>query len=394
MKTQFIKVKEFKNSKLYSNQCLNIAVLTGTFREMGSQYGELLKEKIINCYQDIIIKQFIDCKIFTYEQLIEYVGEPYWNGYSKRQQELIIGMSTVTGLTPIELTLLNENFNAIFIARKFGAFGTCSVACTSMATWGDYTKDQELYTMRNLDFHLPYKDWAEQYATLVVCNPTDGSNQVAGFTFSGMSNFFDAMNSKGIYTQFNTGTGTEGNIVYSNRPSIFNEINSAMFDSDTLETFEARINMTRASFPLTIMGASPDEAFYLENATIGLKKRSADAKKGVIAAVNQFYDPSWGITALPSPSGWFSETRGENILQLAKINKGNIDNNKIKEILNIPLFDKDGVHGRGVSVLEENPVTSVVTVWQVVSCPAKRELVFRIPKLTDWISIDLNNFFD
>ncbi|HJO93356.1 MAG TPA: C45 family autoproteolytic acyltransferase/hydrolase [Victivallales bacterium] len=393
MNTQLTIEKEFEKGKLYNNQGLNIAVLTGTFREMGIQYGKLLKDKIIKCYHEMVIEQFVDSKIFTYEQLIEYIAS-YWNGYSKRQQELIIGISLPTGLTIIELTLLNESHNAIFIARKLGAFSTCAVACTSMAIWGDYTKDKELYTLRNLDFHFPHKSWAEKYATLLVCKPTDGSNQVAGFTFSGMIYFFDAMNNKGIYTQENTGTGTEGNIIYSNRPSIFNEITSAMFDSDTLATFEARINMTRASFPLTIMGASPEKAFYLENATIGSKKRSVDAKEGVIAAVNQFYDPAWGITPLPSPSGWFSDARRQNILKLAKNNKGKIDCVKIKEILDEPLFDKNDVLSKGVSVFKENSVTSVVTVWQVISLPAKRELQFRIPKSTNWISIDLNNFFN
>ncbi|HJO94868.1 MAG TPA: C45 family autoproteolytic acyltransferase/hydrolase [Victivallales bacterium] len=394
MEKQLTMVKEFKKSKLFNNQGLNIAVLNGTFREMGIQYGELLKETIINCYQEIVIKQFVDSKIFTYEQLIEYVGEPYWNGYSKRQQELTKGMSIATGLTTYELTLLNQNMNAVFIARKLGFFSTCTVACTSMAAWGDYTIDHELYTMRNLDFHLPYKAWAEKYATLLVCNPSDGSNQVAGFTFSGMIIFFDAMNDKGIYSQQNTGTGTEGNIIYSNRPSIFDELVNAMFDSDNLKTFETRINMTRASFPLTIMGASPEEVFYLENATIGFKKRSVGVEDEVIVAVNQFYDPSWGVTPLPYPSGWLSETRRENILQLAKVNKGKIDRTIMEEILNVPLFDKNGVQGKGASVLDENPTTDVVTVWQVISHPAKRKFVFRIPKFTDWLIIDLNDLFN
>ncbi|MCP4176385.1 MAG: hypothetical protein GY756_01305 [bacterium] len=394
MNSQLKIIKEFGNGKLYNKQGLNITVLTGTFREMGMQYGELLKEEIINCYQEMVVEEFIDSKIFTYDQLVEYVAEPYWAGYSKRQQELTKGMSITTGLSTTELTVLNQSFNAVFIARKLGFFGLCAVACSSIATWGEYTIDNELYTARNLDFHLPYKSWADKYVTLLVCNPTDGSNNVAGFTFNGKISFFDAMNIKGIYTQMNTGTGTEGNILYSNRPNIFDELTSAMFDSDTLKTFETRINMTRASFPLTIMGASPVEAFYLENATIGSKKRSVDTKEGVIAAVNQFYDPAWGITPLPYPSGWFSETRRQNILQLAKNNKGKIDCNKIKEILDEPLFDKDGFQKKGITVFDENPATNVVTVWQVISHPSKREFEFRIPKSTDWISIDLNNFFN
>lgn len=384
-------IKEFEGGKLYQSGIFDVVILKGTYRQMGRQYGGLVKDKIISFYEENVVKTIIDGKLMTLEQLNEMSVKPYLNSCAKRQKEMLTGMSETTGLSIDKAVLASAGPGAVLLVRMMQTVNTGS--CTSLAAWGPYTADGTVYTIRDFDFPFYYRDFVKKYATILVLKPTDGSNFTAGVCLSGMFMFLDAMNEKGLYVESNNGAYSDGLKTYINRASIDGEQLNALFDSDNLAQFQNRMNTINANYPIIILTASPIEAFYIEKATEGQKIRRAE-NEGLIAAANQFMDPSWGLALLPSPAAWFSQTRHDNFIALAENYKGKIDEKIMMNILDVPLYNDDGSIGKGAAVIEKNPKDSEITVWQVITKPSELKVWVRIPEYTGWLNFNLKELFE
>ncbi|MEE9911375.1 MAG: hypothetical protein K4571_06585 [Deltaproteobacteria bacterium] len=383
-------IKENGKGKLYDCSGMRMAVLQGNYREMGRQYGALLKDDILAFYKQMIEGFVLKSGLFGEEDLRRLVIDPAIRTQTKRQSELLKGLSEKTGLSFEKHVLLNLNVQTVMYMRKIGSGN--ATACTSMAAWGDFTVNRRTYTARNLDFPNIYREVAKTSGIVLVMKPNDGSNYVAGVCNAGMINFFDAMNNKGLYVEGNNAADSEGLVIYSDRAVIFDEGTNILFDADTIEAVEGRLRTIRASYPLIFMSAGPDTACYFENGTTDVKKRVAN-ENGLISAANQFLEPSWHILPLKNPGAWYSEARQSRFEALAKANKGRIQEEIMKKILDERLFNKDGSVGRGASVIEKDPKDDEVTVHQVITCPAERKMWVRIPTYTGWIFFDLKKVF-
>lgn len=383
-------VKQYQGGTLYECDGIKMAVLQGNYREMGRQYGALLKDDILAFYKQMIDQYVLRSKLFTEEDLLEIIVKPAIKTQTKRQSELLKGLSEKTGLPFEKHVLLNMNMQALMYMRKIGSGN--AVACTSMAAWGDYTVNRRTYTARNFDFPNIYREMLRSFGTLLVLKPSDGSNHIAGLCFAGMIGFFDAMNDKGLYIEGNNAADSEGLVIYSDRAVIFDEAVNILFDADNIDSFEGRLRTIRASYPLIFMCAGPDDACYFENGTTDTKKRVA-RESGLISAANQFLEPSWHIIPLKDPGAWYSQARQSRFESLAKSNKGKIDEKIMMRILDERLFNKDGSFGRGASVIEKDPKDDEVTASQVITCPSERKMWVRIPTYTGWILFDLNKVF-
>ena len=383
-------VKEYRGGTLSTCNGMKMIVLKGSYREMGRQYGGLLKEDI-RAFYDRMINQFIlKTGLFNENDLRDLVVLPAVRSQAKRQSELLKGMAEETGLDFEKHVLLNLNIEALMYVRKISS-GNVN-ACTSMATWGDYTVDHHTYTARNFDFPSIYRELSKRFGVVLVLKPNDGSNRVAGFCYTGMITFIDAMSDKGVYIEGNNASDSEGLVLYTDRSVIFNEAMNMLMDADDIDAFEARMRTTRASYPLIFMVAGPDTAYFLENGTTDTKRRTP-REDGLIAAANQFLDPAWHIAPLKNPGAWYSQERQSKIEALAKANKGKIEEKVMMRMLDERLFNKDGSFGKGASVIEKIPKEDEVTVTQVVTCPADRKMWLRIPTYTDWILFDLSKVF-
>ncbi len=314
-------IKEYGKSRLYDCDGMRMAVLQGNYREMGRQYGALLKDDILAFYKQMIEGFVLKSGLFSEEDLRRLVIDPVIKTQAKRQSELLKGLSEKTGLSLEKHVLLNMNLQTVMYMRKIGSGN--ATACTSMAAWGDFTVNRRTYTARNLDFPNIYREAAKSFGIVLVMKPNDGSNYVAGVCNAGMINFFDAMNDKGIYVEGNNAADSEGLVIYSDRSVIFDEGTNILFDADTIEAVEGRLRSIRASYPLIFMCAGPDAACYFENGTTDVKKRVAK-KNGLVSAANQFLEPSWHIIPLKNPGAWYSEARQNRLEALAKANKGRI----------------------------------------------------------------------
>jgi hypothetical protein len=383
-------VKEYRGGVLYECGGIRMAVLKGNYREMGRQYGGLLKNEILAYYDSMIDKFVLKAGIFNEADLMELVVRPAIRTQAKRQSELLKGMAQETGLSFEKQVLLSSNILALMYMRKI-ASGNAN-ACTSIAAWGGYTVNGRTYTGRNFDFPNIYREMSRTFGLVLVLKPNDGSNYVAGVCYTGTAGFLDALNDKGLYIEGNNASDSEGLVLYADRSIIFDEAVNMLMDADNVDALEGRARTIRASYPLIVMAAGPSYACYLENGTTDTKKRTA-ADDGLISAANQFLHPGWNILPLKSPGAWYSETRQKNLETLAKARKGKIDEKVMMKILDERLFNKDGSFGRGASVIEKLPKEDEVTVNQVVTCPSEKKMWVRIPTYTDWILFDLSKVF-
>lgn len=93
-----------------------------------------------------------------------------------------------------------------------------------------------------------------------------------------------------------------------------------------------RLNTTLPDFACIIQVADKNVAYSYKWATYGLRRKTG-SKDGLLAASNDFTDPSWGLW--PSPAGESAQRR-ENLYALGEKFKGKINVGTMKKILLIP----------------------------------------------------------
>lgn len=382
-------VRKFDKGTLYNLHGIKMLVLSGTFNEMGKQYGALLGKEISGIYDTAIHKAFVKSGLFSQEEMNHY-AHMIFNTLPSRQKELIRGIASASGLTQ-EQAVLAANFNAVqILARK--KFGGNTSACTSAAIWGKNTADGKTLTARNFDFPNLFRVMLKDYALFVVYKPTDGSNAVGGICLAGAVSFTDAMSDKGIYMEFNNAADSGGLVMFNTRTEVNTQIMNILFDAENAEGFGTLVNSTRFNYPIILMVADASSGSFYEIATWDVHKREA-YNDTAISAANQFSDPNWGLLSLPSPAAWYSTVRKSALLNLAKGAPGAADAKYLMSILDIPFYNEDGSLGKGVSVLKKNPKDDEVTVWQVVTQPASLKMWVRLPTLSDWVLVDLQEWF-
>jgi hypothetical protein len=315
--------------KLYRLGILDVVVLNGTYKEMGRQYGTLMKDKILTI-RDELIKQYIDPEILSYDVMKGLIGEPFYKVMPKRIKDIYAGISEATGLDAIELSTLDHQTLLVMLARRTGQ----TAMCTSLAVWGSHTKGGTTYTGRNFDYAPYFRDMMPKWGQVVVMNPAGGEYSVAGFGLAGtVSEFIDAMNSEGLYIEYNNGAGTIGATMYSNRTPTWSDVFIHLFEYSTIEELELYLNSSRANYPTINLAAEPRRGQVHEIGTDGYAA-PAPEKKDLTCRGNQFLDPSWGIPDLPSPGAWYSRTRRESFTKLVLDQSPHVDEKAIMQAMN------------------------------------------------------------
>jgi hypothetical protein len=383
-------IRQEGNGRLYNQGGLPVAVLSGTFHDMGRQYGALLAKEIRGTYDFAIRDCFIKSGQFQQAEL-DALADGLYKTLPMRQKELLRGIAETVHMTRQEATL-TANIAAVQIVARKKYGGTIS-SCTSGAAWGKYTADGKVITARDFDYPDSFRRLARDYRVMVVYKPTDGSNAVAGLTIAGGISLLDAMNSKGLYIEQNNGADSGGMILFANRTDASTQVNNVLFDASDSDEFRHLMESTRFNYPLIIMQADATAARFYETCTWDLQVREAQGDP-IIAVANQFLHPAWGMLSLPSPAAWYSSYRWETLVKLMKQAPGSVvDEKSLMGALDIPFYNEDGSVGKGVAVLKKNPKDDEVTVWQVITRPSERKMWVRFPTLTGWIPLDLNEWF-
>lgn len=360
-------ISTFEGGKLYRAGQMNVLELHGTFRQMGRQYGHLLKDQLQAFYQDTIEVRIIKKGTATAEE-ISGIAHKVFDFYPKRFRDLFHGMAETSGMDVEKHIRLNMACGFILEAP--------TAQCSAIAAWGDYTGGKPLVFGRNWD--LPkalFKDFVKLF-TVVVFNPEDG-NPVADINFPGSLVLQTAMNKEGLFLEFNNGLFSGGPISFENRKPVNTLLLEFLFDCSNMRELDAGFHTGRANAVGIVNVADKAAAYAYEWPTFDLKKRAAD-RSGLLVETNHFVDPGWGLSELPPAVEKELKTikRRNNLLSLGDKFKGKIDAGKMMEILEIPI-DKGG------AAFPEG------TLYHLVAVPGELKWWLKIPEFQDWTEIDL-----
>ena len=366
--TGFKPVASFEGGQRFAAGDYPVIVLSGSYRQMGRQYGGLMKTELNEEYAfllDTLVKRG-----YTQQQVRE-IGRDIPALYPQRIKEIFLGMSETSGLTPDDIAVLY--YGAIF---QLMATPPVPASCSYLATWGNYTTDGSVIVSRNWDLDdsvTPYTKWY----VLAVYRPTDGSNSIATWSPAGMrpETF---MNSKGLFiADDNSGLN---DAAPETRPEFITEYFRFMLDYSDLKGLDAGIRGANTDVAWIVDVAGPDGASVYEKMTNKTRQRGGE---GVIAAANHFVDPAWNLSAPPE----HSLSRYNNLLRQAGEAKGSIDAQKMMQIRDVCL--ENGGAKFCHSLLFGNTYSSN---HQVVFMPKSKTLWMKVMD-KDWQKVELGPLF-
>jgi hypothetical protein len=357
--SSLVLLSQFEDGKLYRIDKLLVLQLSGSYKEMGRQEGDLLKEQIHDYYNSSVITYFINENNMSYERLA--LDSLYkFNHYPKRFRDIISGISETSGLSLVNLTILSR---VPYIAPS----------CSAVFAWRDYSRDGSTVAGRNLDFYSTTEDFIN-YTIVCIYNPTDGSHSVASVCRLTQLEIHTGMNDQGIFLEANDGSSSGGSIFFPNRIMY---LGSFLFDYSTLEQLDAAVHSSKIDWATLLNVADEKEARSYEWATFDLK-RAMPMRDGFLASTNHFVNPEWGLAPLPGdPNN--TTLRRDNLLWLGEKYRGKFDARVMMDVL-----DTD---------IENGGPSGDFTRLKVVAIPRERELWVKIPKYQNWTEIDLKDLF-
>jgi hypothetical protein len=366
--TGFKPVATFEGGQRFVAGDYPVIVLSGSYRQMGRQYGGLMKTELNEEYAFLL--DTLAKRGYTQQQVRES-GRDIPALYPQRIKEIFLGMSETSGLTPDDIAVLY--YGAIF---QLMATPPVPASCSYLATWGNYTTDGSVIVSRNWDLDdsvTPYTKWY----VLAVYRPTDGSNSIATWSPAGMrpETF---MNSKGLFiADDNSGLN---DAAPETRPEFITEYFRFMLDYSDLKGLDAGIRGANTDVAWIVDVAGPDGASVYEKMTNKTRQRGGE---GVIAAANHFVDPAWNLSAPPE----HSLSRYNNLLRQAGEAKGSIDAQKMMQIRDVCL--ENGGAKFCHSLLFGNTYSSN---HQVVFMPKSKTLWMKTMD-KDWQKVELGPLF-
>jgi hypothetical protein len=360
--------REFEGGKLYKAGKIGILQLSGSYKEMGRQYGGLLKDEIQEFYTIVVDEHYIKDKGLKYEE-IKGFSEAAYTRYPEKFKVLMSGINETSGLPLEKIVILDQVLGIQFIIAQQGE-------CSAVAAWGEYTAGKPLVLGRNFDLAVDFKEFS-RFLNVVVYNPVDDI-PTAVVCYPGEVTSFTGMNANGVFFEINEGAKSGGNIISEDRLLFPVELVRFLTDYSDFNEFDAAMNTTRSNYAFIVQVADKDAAYSYEASVPDIKRR-AGQEPGLLVATNDFVDPAWGLTP-PLDAEDKSVQRRDNLLGLANTYKGRIIPDTMMQIMDTP-FEEGGA------------TWTNRTVYQVVVEPANNKLWMKTRGIQDWVGIDLNNYF-
>jgi len=350
---------------------INILELDGTYRQMGRQYGGLLKAQLGEFYDIVISKYLIKEERMSYVKLLVLARILFYR-YPAKFKEMFKGMSEASGISLNKLIMLDQlNVFEMFRHQKIGH-------CSNISAWADHSEGGVLVFGRNFDQPEYFKKFSD-FITVVVFSPDDGI-PFANVGYAGQIGINTAMNKKGIILANNEAPVLKGDAIHFNVLNILVAEFEFMTKSNSLDELDGFIKNVRTNCPIIISTADARAAHTYELISSD-KKRMSGNGSGLVVATNHFTDPSWERMAIPPGEYGMTGTRLNNLTSLAEIHKGRFNARKMQELLDITVDDGGATHKDD-------------TIFQMVALPEEMKFYIKIPGLQDWTQIDLKAPFD
>lgn len=359
----------FEGGNLYRAGEVRVVELTGSYWQMGRQYGALLKDDL-QAMLSTIGKVFLDNpdpkRRMTQAQL-DTIAQALFDRYPQRYREILSGMAETSGLGLDKVLLVNALEWFPKINRL--SYGRCS----GIAVWGPYTNGPALFGRNNDDDPIYF-----EFARMVVAvfKPGDGSIPTALINYPGVIYNATGINADGLFIELNA--GNEMGIALS-RVSIFTTLFSYLQEYHNLTELDRALRSTLVDLGAIINAADPTRGYSYECSLWDTKRRDQD-EPGIVAAANAFSLPDWNITPLdPKKDPGTNEIRKGNLLKLGARYKGTITADvMMKGIMDVQM--PDGAANPG-------------TIYQVVAAPAELKIWLKVPGRVDWTEIPLGPLF-
>ncbi len=373
--TDLVPVSSFECGQRFSAGDYPVIVLSGTYREMGRQYGGLMKIELNEEYQ-FLLSRFAKGG-YSQEQLRNMSREAAYL-YPQRQKEIFSGMAETSGLQPEDILLIYNGLIYSIILPQANA------SCSYLAVWGNYTTDGSVIASRNWDLDDSLGSPFNKWYVLAVYRPADGSNAVATFGPTGMRPE-TLMNSKGLFiADDNSGTSEAGGDGIP-RPDLIAEFFRFMLDYSDLDGLQAGILGARPDVPWIVDIAGPGKAYVYEVMAGTARPRTGD---GVIAAANHFMDPAWNLSTPPADH---SVSRYDNLLRQAGEARGSIDAARMMQIRDVRWEDGGATFMHSV-LFSSYPDMRFSSNHQVVFQPDTRTLWMKVME-KGWQKVELGPLF-
>ncbi len=356
--------EEFELGKKITKGDIKIVDLRGTWRQMGRQYGYLMKKELedINTFLDIIIEAN-EGNTSTADQIVDTqtAQTPY------RINEFFEGASETSGFSIRQLQTINA-------VERIGGLPRCSVAMA----WDEYAKS-DLVIGRNYDYSDSFALLKDDIA-VTVYHPADGSLATATIGYVGEIYTVNGLNEKGIFLELNNGTPTSNIKSPDTRVTGTTMLFECLFEADELNDMELFFNTVNCSSSYIINVANEDEGRSFEWCPVGVKHGGEDLPDGLLVSTNFYVNPDWLFKVPSDEASWMGITRRNNLIELCNSNKGKIDEEVMKEIIN--------------KTVEEGGAMNGNTVYQLVVVPKTKTLWLQITGGSAWTKIDLNSFLE
>jgi len=377
------KIAESGAGRLHEVNGFLIPVLTGSHREMGTQYGALMKDTMQQTY-DVVIKPQVDSGAIT-DDLAKRWTERAVTTFSTRNKEFYAGMAAGSGWPIEKIGMLDQVNEQGEYQSKLHSFA----GCTSIISWGDSSTDGHVYVGRNMDWSAAFNEFPQ---TLTVLNPTDGSYAYANLGWAGMINIFTCLNEHGVYMDLHDGTSMGGSVVYTDRRPSLQALSDTMAESASREALIRSLNSARPSFSVILSLADESGGASMECSPPDSRVRLPDGDTLVV--VNTFLVPDWGIGKRDTVS--HSLERYANMTDRLAENHGAIDAAKVRDLMDLTLFNSDGSLTKNGGATKPTKIDADQTTHQMVTDVHRRQVWLKVPNpkyATDWTHVDLTELW-
>lgn len=355
---------EFEQGSKATQGDIKVVNLQGTWRQMGRQYGYLMKEEL----QELIV--FLDIIMEAKEgntEMAQFIVDQQTAQTPYRISEFFEGAAETSGLTVEQLQTVNA-------VERIGGLPRCSVAMA----WDEYAAS-DLVIGRNYDYSESFALLKDAIA-VTVYHPADGALATATIGYVGEIYAVNGINEKGIFLELNNGKPSANIKSPDSRITGTTMLFECLFEADDLSDMELFFNTVNCSSSYIINVADEKEGQSFEWCPIGVKHGDEELPEGLLVSTNYFVNPDW-LFAVPSDeASWSGLTRRNNLINLCEEQKGELDESKMMEIMN--------------RTVEEGGAKNKLTVYQIVFTPKEKSLWLKITGGSDWTRIDLNSFLE
>lgn len=335
----------YPGGEKYTYSYVPTVVISGSWLQMGRQYGHFLSDDIRAVYN--LVAPYKDEYNKGFGKNNASLREELYQSYTDEFKTFLQGVSETSGLTLEELKVANS----LEISLMFGSSIYLN-RCSALSTWGEYSNAGRVVYGRNYDYSpefLPLND----HIVVTVFHPDNGDIPFAICTWAGCIYASTAINRKGIFAEENDCSPhdkdsagfniTDGHLNMKTwvRDDIL--LLSMMGKAGTMDEADKWMKANFPVYPHNIGVADKNEArCYQWNVSARVPHAPyVRQATGLMAQTNHYFviPEGWSLAAYVEqgsdgstiPGG--SVPRLENLLQLANQHKGAIDVTRMCEIM-------------------------------------------------------------